>query len=245
MIKIKETIIVEGKHDKIKLKSVVEANIIATDGFRIYKNKEKQALIRNAAKKTGIIIITDSDTAGRKIRNFIKNCVKSGEGGEASKENENENESESESENKNSLNINILNIYIPRILGKEKRKTKASKENLIGVEGTDKQKLLEVFGKFGIKPETQKIPETPEISEISKKTEKTEKSKKSKKITKADLYEDKLAGHENSSEKRKYLCDRLDIPYMSAKALVEAVNILVDYNEYKKIAGEINSLDNL
>ena len=217
MIKIKETIIVEGKHDKIKLKSVVDANIITTDGFRIYKNKEKQALIRNIAEKTGIIIITDSDTAGRKIRNFIKNCVKSGEGGEDNKDNKNSEKSELDI-------LNIVNIYIPKVPGKEKRKTKASKENLIGVEGTDRDKLLGILNKFGIND--------------TDNTDNTEK----KKITKIDFYNDKITGHENSSEKRKYLCDALNIPYMSANSLIETLNILIDYGEYKKIMSEYNNI---
>ena len=97
MLKIKQTIIVEGKYDKIKLKSVADANIITTDGFRIFKNQEKRALIKKIAEKTGIIILTDSDSAGRKIRNFIKNCL-------------------------GDTNIDaqkILNVYIPQIQGKE------------------------------------------------------------------------------------------------------------------------------
>ena len=211
MIKIKETIIVEGKHDKIKLKSVVDANIITTDGFGIYKNKEKQALIRNIAEKTGIIIMTDSDAAGRRIRNFIKNCVKSNKGGEDSE-------------------LNIINIYIPKIPGKEKRKTAASKENLLGVEGTDKNQLLDILNKFGINS----------IDDDINTENKDDKEKK--KITKIDFYEDKLTGHKNSSDKRKYLCEKLNIPYMSVNSLIETVNILIDYGEYKKIISEFNNI---
>ncbi|MCL2772651.1 MAG: DUF4093 domain-containing protein [Oscillospiraceae bacterium] len=205
-IKIKETIIVEGKYDRIKLKSIADANIITTDGFKIFNNSERQALIRNIAKKTGIIVMTDSDTAGRKIRNFIKNCVKSGESGDNA---DNENSS------------NILNVYVPKILGKEKRKTSASKENLLGVEGTDKDILINVLNKFGV------LMEKENINDI-------------KKITKTDFYEDKLTGSENSSDRRKCLCKMLDIPHMSSNALVEAVNILVGYDEYKRLVNEIN-----
>jgi len=82
MLKIKQTIIVEGKYDKIKLKSIVDANIITTDGFRIYNNAQKRTLIKNIAKKTGIIILTDSDAAGMQIRNFIKSCVGGDHGAE-------------------------------------------------------------------------------------------------------------------------------------------------------------------
>ena len=223
MIKIKETVIVEGKHDKIKLKSIIDANIITTDGFRIFNNKEKQALIRNIAEKTGIIIITDSDTAGRNIRNFVKNCVKNCEknnrGGEKSK-------------------VDILNIYIPKIIGKERRKSTASKENLLGVEGTDKDILIDTLNKFGIKDTS--IEKNAENAKNAKKIEKADKTE-IKKITKLDFYEDKLTGHEKSSEKRKYICDMLTIPYMSSNSLIEALNILIDYDEYKKIISELKN----
>ena len=188
MIKIKQTIIVEGKYDKIKLKSIVEANIITTDGFRIYNNKEKRALIKSIAGKTGIIILTDSDSAGRRIRNFIKGCVDTD---------------------------NITNVYIPKIPGKEKRKSVPSKENILGVEGTDKDLLLDVLQKFC----------TTET--------------KPKQITKTDFYNDGLSGGENSVKKRREFCEKLNIPYMPPNSLLEAVNILVDYDEYKKILDEL------
>ena len=197
MIKIKQTIIVEGKYDKIKLKSIVDANIITTEGFGIYNNSEKRSLIKNIAEKTGIIILTDSDSAGGRIRNFIKSCVGDIKNGDKK----------------------IINAYIPKIPGKEKRKAgqPGSKENILGVEGTEKDLLTDVLKKFCIeKDEAQNI----------------------KKITKTDFYEDKLCGHENSAKKRNFLCGRLNIPHMSANALLETVNILVDYDEYKRIIDE-------
>jgi len=222
-IKIRETIIVEGKYDRIKLKSVADANIITTDGFKIFNNSEKQALLRNIAGKTGIIIMTDSDTSGRKIRNFIKNCVKSGESGD-------------NADNKNSSNI--LNIYIPEILGKEKRKTSASKENLLGVEGTDKEILLNVLNKFGVGADMLKC----DCVSISAAVRPSEESNEIKKVTKTDFYADKLTGSENSSDRRKRLCKILGIPYMSSNSLIEAVNILIGYNEYKRLVNEINKM---
>ena len=95
MIKIKEALVVEGKYDKIKLSGIVDAVIIETDGFGIFKDKEKQKLIRFLADKRGIIVLTDSDSAGFKIRSFIQNITKC---------------------------ENIKNVYIPDIYGKEKRK---------------------------------------------------------------------------------------------------------------------------
>ena len=189
MIKIEQTVIVEGKHDKIKLENIISANIIATDGFRIYNNKGKQALIRMLAAKTGIIILTDSDSAGRRLRNFIKCFAGGGE---------------------------IINIYAPRVSGKEKRKGAPSKENILGVEGTDSEIIIRLFMKLaGV---TRGQP--------------------GRKITKADFYEDGLAGAAGSAGKRGYLCGRLGVPPMSANALVETANILAGFDEYKKIIGE-------
>jgi len=206
-IKIKQTIIVEGKYDKIKLKSIVDANIITTDGFRIFNDSQKRSLIKNIAEKTGIIILTDSDFAGMQIRNFIKSCV-------------------------GDINNKIINAYIPKVPGREKRKsgqTKSkskskTKENILGVEGTEKNLLTDVLKKF-CADETEDSRATARVAPT-------------KKITKTDFYEDKLCGHKNSSKKREYLCEKLNIPYMSSNALLEAVNILTDFDEYKRIVSE-------
>lgn len=123
MIKINEAIIVEGKYDKIKLSSMVDAVIIITNGFGIFKDREKLELIRYYAEKTGIIILTDSDSAGLKIRNYIKGAVKTG---------------------------SIRNIFIPDIFGKEKRKEKPSAEGKLGVEGISVKLLEEAFAKAGV-----------------------------------------------------------------------------------------------
>jgi ribonuclease M5 len=201
-IKITQTIIVEGKYDRIKLKSLVDANIITTDGFRIYNDSGKRSLIKNIAEKTGIIILTDSDSAGGRIRNFIKSCVGDINDGE---------------------DKTIINAYIPKIPGKEKRKAgqPGSKENILGVEGTEKDLLIDILKKFCV----------DEINNV----------KNNKKITKLDFYGDKLCGHDDSVKKRKYLCDKLNIPQMSANALLEAVNILADYEEYRRIVDEYSS----
>ena len=123
MIKINEAIIVEGKYDKIKLCSFVDAVIIVTGGFGIFKDPEKLELIRYYAEKTGVIILTDSDSAGRRIRGYIKCAIKNG---------------------------TVKNVYIPDVFGKEKRKVKPSAEGKLGVEGIDVQTLLDAFAKSGI-----------------------------------------------------------------------------------------------
>lgn len=123
MLHTNMAVIVEGKYDKIKLSSVIDAVIIPTNGFRVFKDKEKMELIRYYASGAGIIILTDSDSAGFKIRNYIKGSVG---------------------------NARIFNVYIPDIYGKERRKTEYSKEGKLGVEGMDEDVLIEAFKKSGI-----------------------------------------------------------------------------------------------
>ena len=123
MLHLEQAVIVEGKYDKIKLSSVVDAVILTTNGFSVIKDKEKLEIIRFFAKNKGIIILTDSDSAGFKIRNFLKGAISDGK---------------------------ITNVYIPDIFGKEKRKAAPSKEGKIGVEGIDTQILLEAFRKAGV-----------------------------------------------------------------------------------------------
>ncbi|MCL2018460.1 MAG: DUF4093 domain-containing protein [Oscillospiraceae bacterium] len=121
MIKLRQAVIVEGKYDKIKLSGLIDAVIITTDGFRIFSNSKKLELIKTFAKRHGVIILTDSDSAGFLIRNRLKSHIKEGE---------------------------IHNIYIPDIFGKEKRKTAPSRENKLGVEGIDTDVLKKAFEKF-------------------------------------------------------------------------------------------------
>lgn len=115
MITLNEIIVVEGKYDKIKLSRLFDTLIIATDGFRIYKDKQKAQLIKTAALKRGVIIITDSDTAGLRIRNRVRQLV-----GDAK----------------------VKNVYLPQIAGKEKRKAKPGAEGLLGVEGIPDEIIL-------------------------------------------------------------------------------------------------------
>ncbi len=122
MIKIKEAVIVEGRYDRIKLKSLIDAPIICTNGFRVFKDREKQSLIRNIALKRGILIMTDSDSAGFVIRNFLKGAVPPDR---------------------------IKNCYIPQIKGKEKRKEAPSRQGLIGVEGLDDESIITALKQSG------------------------------------------------------------------------------------------------
>ncbi len=123
MIKIKEAVIVEGKYDKIKLSSIIDAPIITTDGFGIFKDKEKQKIIKSLAEKRGILILTDSDSAGLMIRSFL--------GGSIKKE-------------------YIKHAYIPELLGKEKRKNQSSAEGLLGVEGVSDEIIIQSLERAGV-----------------------------------------------------------------------------------------------
>lgn len=127
MIKLTKPIIVEGKYDIIKLSNLIDGLIIKTDGFGIFKDKEKQKLIRRLAGETGIIVLTDSDSAGFLIRNFLTSSLPKEK---------------------------ITHVYIPDVFGKEKRKTEAGKEGKLGVEGMTEEILLEAFRKAGVVGET-------------------------------------------------------------------------------------------
>ena len=108
MLKINEAIIVEGNYDKARLANIVDATIIVTDGFMIFKDTKKAEMIKKLADTCGVIIFTDSDAAGFKIRNYLKNIL-SGK--------------------------KVKHAYIPDIKGKERRKNHHSKEGFLGVEG--------------------------------------------------------------------------------------------------------------
>ncbi len=192
MITVKQPIIVEGKYDKIKLESVIDGLIITTDGFRIYKNKEKIQLIRTFAERVGVIILTDSDGAGFQIRNHLKGCIKSGK---------------------------IYNVYIPDILGKEKRKEKPSKEGKLGVEGIDTDILLKAFSDAGI---------------FSEECEEREW------LTRADMFDDGLMGADKSTELRKKLTSELKLPeHLSTSALLEVLNRLYTREAYESVLNKI------
>lgn len=130
MIKINAAVIVEGKYDKIKLENIIDALIIPTDGFRIFKNAEKRNMIKLLAEKNGIVVITDSDSAGNLIRNHLKGFVPADK---------------------------IINVYLPQVEGKESRKQKKSAEGFLGVEGTDDAVILKALSRAGVTGEKAEI----------------------------------------------------------------------------------------
>lgn len=139
MIKIDRVVIVEGRYDKIKLSSILDAVIIETEGFGIFNNKEKQKLIRKLAETKGLLILTDSDSAGFKIRSFIRGMVPAEQ---------------------------IKHAYIPDIFGKEKRKTEPSKEGKLGVEGVKADIIIDALEKAGVLYEETEDKEQREITKL-------------------------------------------------------------------------------
>lgn len=122
MVKIKEAIVVEGRYDKNTLSQIVDATILETSGFGIFKDKQQMALLRRVAEKRGLIVFTDSDGAGFVIRNHIKSAIPA---------------------------KYLKHAYIPDIPGKEKRKSTPGKEGKLGVEGMTKEVILEALWKAG------------------------------------------------------------------------------------------------
>lgn len=139
MFSIKETVIVEGLYDKIKLSGFIESPVFAVGGFKIFNNREIQQTVRTLSQKTGIVILTDSDSAGLKIRAFIKQLAKDG---------------------------TVFDAFVPEIYGKERRKAVGGKEGLLGVEGISEDIIMTALKKSGADvcgERAEKRAETPII----------------------------------------------------------------------------------
>lgn len=190
MVKIREAIVVEGRYDKNTLSQIVEAPILETSGFGIFKDKAQMALLRRVAQTRGLIVFTDSDGAGFVIRNHIKSTIPG---------------------------KYLKHAYIPDIPGKEKRKAAPGKEGKLGVEGMKPEIILEALKKAGA-------------------TIEGEESTFSGAITKQDLMALGLSGGPDAGEKRKKLLKKLNLPeYMSANAMLQALNLLYSLQELQEI----------
>ena len=131
MLKIKEAIVVEGRYDKNTLSQIVDAPILETSGFGIFKDREQMSLLRRVAERRGLIVFTDSDGAGFVIRNHIKSAIPG---------------------------KYLKHAYIPDVYGKEKRKAAPGKEGKLGVEGLPPEILLEALRKAGATIEGEDSP---------------------------------------------------------------------------------------
>lgn len=188
-IKILLPIIVEGKYDKIKISSVADACILTTDGFGVFKSSEKLAILKKLAEKSKVIVMTDSDGAGKLIRSHIASAIPKDR---------------------------LIQLYIPQVEGKERRKAMPSAEGYLGVEGTDAdiiRKLLEPFS-----------------SESGGETLRREE------ITKLDFFEVGLTGKPSSSERRDKLAKSVGLPdKMTSNALLAALNVLMDKEKFMEL----------
>ena len=186
-LRIPYPVIVEGKYDKLRLESVIEAQILQTDGFGVFKQSEKTAMLRTLAKKTPLILLTDSDGAGKLIRAHLTSALPADR---------------------------LIQLYVPRVKGKEKRKSEASAEGVLGVEGMERTLLYELF-----------LPYADAAAVEKRRTENP--------LSKTDLYIDGLTGGDGSREKRDALAERLGLPpAMTPNALLSALRILCTYEEY-------------
>ena len=186
--KITLPVIVEGRYDKATLASMFDCTVISVGGFGVFNSKEKQALLRRLCSG-GAIILTDSDGGGVQIRSFLSGILPKEK---------------------------IYHAYIPKIEGKEKRKAKAGKAGLLGVEGMSRKTLERVLAPF--------IEDGGRVEFSAQKS--------GKMLTKVDFFEHGLTGAVGSAEKRDRLCDLAGLPRgMTPNALLEAMNLLFVYGD--------------
>lgn len=168
MIRVKEAIAVEGRYDKNTLSQIVDAVILETGGFRIMKDKEQLALLRQAAERRGLIIFTDSDGAGFVIRNYLKGAI----------------------------DPKLLkHAYIPDLPGKERRKRTPGKEGKLGVEGMTPEIIIEALRRAGATMEEASCKASGGITKGTLFTLGLSGGKDSEKKRKALLKELKLPEH--------------------------------------------------
>ncbi len=191
-LKIPYPIIVEGKYDRLRLLDIVDAEILTTDGFGIFKKQEKLALFRQLSGRTPLIVLTDSDGAGKVIRAHLSSAVP---------------------------RDRLIQLYIPQIKGKERRKDAPSAEGTLGVEGMERDLLYDLLSPFEDEKAVAARAENP--------------------LSKTDFYLDGLSGHADSTGKRDALAAKLGLPRgMTANALLAALQILISYEEYCALVRE-------
>ena len=191
-LKIPYPVIVEGRYDKLRLESVIEAQILTTDGFGVFNKKEKGQLFRTLAKKTPLIVLTDSDGAGKLIRSHLTSMIP---------------------------RECLIQLYVPRIEGKERRKEQTSAEGILGVEGMENALLRDLLSPYA-DPDAvlERAMENP--------------------LSKTDFYLDGLTGGTDSVARRDAFAEKLGLPAgMTPNALLAAVRMLCTYEEYCQLAG--------
>lgn len=190
MRRLKVPLIVEGKYDKAALASLVEGEIIMTNGFRIFKDPAKIRMIRALSEKGPIALLTDSDRAGFLIRGHLAGTVPP---------------------------ERIIQLYIPEVYGKERRKSRPSAEGKLGVEGMTAETLLAILDKAGL------LEDSPPPADPAR-------------ITKADLYRLGFSGRAESAQKRERLLKELGLPLgLSANALPGLLSRLISLEELETL----------
>ena len=181
-------VLVEGKYDKIRLAPLLDAPIMTTEGFGVFRDREKQRFIRKAAAERGLIVITDSDAAGFQIRHFIRNIA--------------------------GRDADILQVYIPDVYGKERRKEAPSKEGKLGVEGMETDALREALRKAGVFREADGAVNTDPI-------------------TTADLFEAGLTGGPNAADRRRAFLTFLGLPQrLTGNSLLQMLNAFLTKRQF-------------
>lgn len=190
-LKIPFPVIVEGKYDKLRLECVMEGQILTTDGFGVFNAREKTQLFRALAQKTPLILLTDSDGAGKLIRSHLTSCLPAGR---------------------------LIQLYIPKIAGMERRKEHPSAEGTLGVEGMEQSLLYDLLAPYADEAAVLRAAENP--------------------LCKADLFEDGLTGCPDSAARRDVFAERLGLPAgMTPNAFLAALRVLLSYDDYLRMVG--------
>lgn len=245
MRRVREVIVVEGRYDKNTVAQAVEATIIETSGFGIFSDKEKLALLRRLAERRGVIVLTDSDSAGFFIRGRLRGmlggaCAPYGAGGGG-----------------------VKHAYVPDIAGRERRKSAPSKEGKLGVEGMRAEVIVAALERAGATFEDD-VPGDPAAkpgdpadanngpridhdnlthrhgNAAVEHCDPAAKPGDPQRITKTDLYLAGLSGGNESAKKRRELLKYLDLPErLPANGLVDAANALFTREEFLALCGKI------
>lgn len=184
-------VIVEGRYDRLRLECVMEGQILTTDGFGVFRRQEKTQLFRALAERTPLILLTDSDGAGKLIRAHLTSVLPADR---------------------------LIQLYIPRVAGTERRKQQPSAEGTLGVEGMEQALLYDLLAPYANPAAVERARKNP--------------------LSKTDLYLDGLTGCPDSAARRDALAQRLKLPPgMTPNAFLAALRVLLTYEEYLAAVG--------
>lgn len=190
-LQISFPVIVEGRYDRLRLECVMEGQILTTDGFGVFRRQEKTQLFRALAERTPLILLTDSDGAGKLIRAHLTSVLPADR---------------------------LIQLYIPRVAGTERRKQQPSAEGTLGVEGMEQALLYDLLAPYANPVAVERARKNP--------------------LSKTDLYLDGLTGCPDSAARRDALAQRLKLPPgMTPNAFLAALRVLLTYEEYLAAVG--------